>query len=128
VTAVDELIAFVRSCVDEDERVAREAATTDPGPWRADYDERGYDGRIRDGRGYTVVHQEDSTPGRATAEHIAHWDPARVLAEVKAKRERLGWIEGELRDDSTNETAQWLARVEAKPYAGRQGWRKEWRA
>jgi hypothetical protein len=51
-----------------------------------------------------------------------------LLAEVDARRERLLWIESELADDPTNETAQWLAKLEAQPHAGQHGWRKEWRA
>lgn len=51
----------------------------------------------------------------------------RWLAEVEAKRMRLDQILHELGDDSTDETAQWLLKVEALPYAARDGWRDEWR-
>lgn len=53
--------------------------------------------------------------------------PTRWWDEVDAKRQRLDWIMGELRDDPDDETAQWLAKLEALPYAGRDGYREEWR-
>lgn len=115
---MDELIGWLREQLDDDERVAR-AATSNP---RWSLDEHG-DGIVW-AEGLNVVadrlYPDD-------AKHIARWDPARVLAEVDAKRQRIDWIEGELADDSTDETVQWLARLEALPYAGRPGYREEWR-
>jgi hypothetical protein len=89
VSAVDELIAFVRRCLDDDER---------------------------NGRRYL---------GEVLETRLEH-DAGFRLAEVATKRKRLDWIEGELADDPDDETAQWLARLEAQPYAGRDGWRTEW--
>lgn len=136
-TAVDDLaalLAFVRACLDDDERVAR-AAT--PGPWEAqwwgvrtayEFDRPGY---IHHGERVTIAHNSGTVGNREAeirnVEHIARWDPARVLAELRAKRHRLDWIESELTDDPTDETAQWLAKLEAQPYAGYPGWREEWR-
>jgi hypothetical protein len=85
---MDDLVAFLRARLDEDEAVAR--AATD-GPWSP------WEGRELRGLG-DLIHPV-RTPGqmagsRATivtaswldAEHIARHNPARVLAEVAAKR------------------------------------------
>jgi hypothetical protein len=127
---VDDLVAFVRRCLDEDERVALAAIQehSDPsGRWALGGDS---DDNVRPadptGNDWVAVGPWDGGLGDATAAHIARWDPARVLAEVEAKRERLLWIEGELADDDTQETVQWLAQLEAQPYVGQDGWREEW--
>jgi len=81
---VDDLITSLRAQLDEDERVAR-AATDGPWMWIA--------GRVSQERaeGRIVI----SNPGGlAVAEaedlaHIARHDPARVRAEVNAKRQIL---------------------------------------
>jgi hypothetical protein len=135
VSGVDELVAFVRRCLDEDERVALEAI---PGPWEARWwgvqtaynlDRPGY---IHHGERVGIANNSGTVGNREAevrnVEHIARWDPFRALEEVKTKRERLLWIEGELADDDTQETVQWLAKLEAQPYAGQDGWREEWRA
>jgi hypothetical protein len=92
VIAVDDLLSFIRVRLDEEEQAARAAAADSPGPWRneTESDESGYhQGKILSAKGYTVVHVEDQTPRPGTAAHIARWDPARVLAEVEAKRRIL---------------------------------------
>lgn len=70
------------------------------------------------------------------AEHIARWDPARVLAEVDANRKTLAHLE-DFRIYVTSRVGhnpgmvRWVdgaLRVRALPYAGRLGWREEWRA
>lgn len=55
------------------------------GRWRTDTG--GYNtGRVEDERGETVVYDEGA-PLPEEAAHIAEWDPARVLAEISAKRQ-----------------------------------------
>ena len=92
---IDELIAYLRARIDEEEAVARAAGSaawtwdkrfgdlcddptcpygalmqwTDPGPTMV-----------------MEVHGYDVTEPWQGAEHIACWDPARVLAECAAKR------------------------------------------
>jgi len=57
------------------------------------------------------------------AMHIARWDPARVLAEVKAKRAILDeWREYPAERRHLNPVIWHLA----QPYAGRPGWREQW--
>lgn len=79
-----DLVAFLHRMYNEDERVAREAAT--PGDWEV--------------QGYHVL-GKGVPPSRGPlvsfaigyAEHIARWDPARVLRQVNAKREILAEYE-----------------------------------
>jgi hypothetical protein len=163
-----DLVAFVRACLDEDERVAR-AAT--PGPWRWEepsgeewptYDESlvsdgkmerfsegdEYPASVLVGWGYDASGIEAN---QADRDHIARHDPARVLAEVAAKRAIL---ERHHRRDSEDDYPQhwgvdsscvgchagydeepWTKDISecpelrdlAQPFAGRPGWREEWR-
>jgi hypothetical protein len=144
---MNELITWLRAQLDDDERVARDAAREDTPPWHLDYDDRGYDGKIRSAESYTVVHQEDSTPGRVTAEHIARWDPARVLAEVDAKRRILDEHEAMAGDTYGQRAGQDVCetckesgsryyhepypcptvRLLALPFADRPGYQEGWR-
>ena len=66
-------------------------------------------------------------------EHIARHDPARVLADVAAKRAMFGvqWPTltppGELSHGDNGEWAlDMTLRALAQPYAGEPGWREEW--
>ena len=104
---MDELVAFVRRCLDEDERVAREAS-----PDCTPDDPRASDADIR---------------------HVARWNPARVLAEVEAKRHILDrctryfqWPD--MSRMVTDDLAAATVLLLAQPYAGREGWREEWRS
>lgn len=114
---MDELITWLRAQLDDDERAAR-AATVLPGgaaEWFT-----GAEGSVLAAdpsqlhvRG-AVLSLDD------IGVHIARWDPARVLAEVEAKRRIL--------DDFSWEAGQVRAiQLLAQPYAGRDGWREEWR-
>jgi hypothetical protein len=85
-----DLIAFLRARLDEDEQVVR-AAT--PGPWQdgggyvTDTGPHGPNAQITD------YGTQDGEQGSADSAHIARWDPARVLAEVDAKRRILAEYE-----------------------------------
>jgi hypothetical protein len=122
---MDDLIAFLRQQLDEDERVAREAGA---GSWSRDdtYPDSG--GIISDTG--TIVYDEGS-PSQPQAEHIARWDPARALAEIQAKRRILDWLERW--DDRMMNDNYWpwdsteAVEILAQTYAGRPGWREEWR-
>jgi hypothetical protein len=77
--------------------------------------------------------------GRAA--HIARHDPARVLAEVAAKQAILEIHPGSTERDECPGCGAWLSgtwatppgamcpvvAALAQPYAGRPGWREEWR-
>jgi hypothetical protein len=136
---VDELVAFLRAALDRDDQVALGASGR---KWIPGIEREGSPGRWTGikaelvtlpandtvGVGDEVLRAEATSAGRGAILHATRWDPDRVLTEVKAKRERLLWIESELADDETNETARWLLQLDAQPYAGQPGWREEWGA
>lgn len=82
-----DLVAFLRARLDERAAKAEAACHGGEGRWRQDDAER-YPGRIKDDRGDVVVHDEGDPSGEQAA-HIVANDPARVLAEVEAKRKTL---------------------------------------
>lgn len=121
-----DLIEFLRARIAEDEAVARGAFGDDlGGGWRA-RDDSGYLDDL-DGAQITDGLQPDE------AQHIAHWDPARVLAECEAKKRLLEQFR--LRGDSVRATVRpttggvWddLLRLLALPYAEHEDYREEWR-
>ena len=130
------LIEWLRVQLDADRRVALEAAGV---PWTANVpgaihvDARAMaDNHALRKLGYVASVQHD-----ADRAHIAAWDPARVLAEVKAKRAILDEAEQESRNaDNRLRFADhpgyaWLimkrcVEALAQPYAGRDGWQDEW--
>lgn len=117
--------------LDEDEREARRAAAMDCGAsWSIRNDDE--------------IEGVAEATGPAQAEHIARWDPARVLAEVKtgradidAKRrvvreyQRLARLERGKPSDlyfAGWVVAEKIVKMLAQSYAGRPGWREEWRS
>jgi hypothetical protein len=145
---MDDLIAFVRAQLDEDERAAR-AATAGPwwhNPGKAWLNAEAFEVYDRSKGEEFVGYGESPLSGcvaatgpanhpqsMADAVHIARWDPARVLAEVEAKRRIVEmWVEwhGPARDDAyhAGRRDQLTEDVKAlaQPYAGRDGWREEW--
>jgi hypothetical protein len=139
---MDDLIAFVRAQLDDDERVARTATS---GPWvakRADDSVYAVETSIvmggHDGGWYIVPAQVEGGEGiePGDAQHIARWEPARVLAEVDARRVLLARLEGLLLYATSPNYAHsgieaWATdtlKQVAQPYRGRSGWREEWQA
>jgi hypothetical protein len=136
VTDLVEFVAWLREQIDEDERVALAAAWSSRrvGDNRPTWQRSGINS-VEDAGGGLVVHGDGTPPSDSQADHIARHDPARVLAEVAAKRaildlhepyesERVGgqscWACN--RDGWPCETVRLLA----QPFAGRPGWREEW--
>lgn len=121
---MDDLVAWLRAQLDEDERVAKAA---DSGRW------------LPEGKGISFEFYADEFPDgeawaylvadtKANQWHITNWAPARVLAEVEAKREILesaavldDW------DGGNPYMAARIIRALALPYADRDGYRAEWR-
>jgi hypothetical protein len=129
-----DLVEFVRACLDDDERVAQ---AVDPRGW-IEATEEGH---------WNEFNQTE-------IDHIARHDPARVLAEVAAKRAILDLhaitvtkvatapfdpdtgeprepeyevecaVCGWVNDDPTSGCE--TLRLLAQPFAGRPGWREEW--
>ncbi len=100
------IVRFLRARLDDDERIAQAAM---PGPWSWRTDQGAFGGEpdppeaprwghcgpdLIAANGEDVItsigHDADNVIVlRADAEHIAHHDPARVLAEVAAKRQQI---------------------------------------
>lgn len=150
------LAEFLLARIAEDERVAR-AADVKQGDasWK-----RHGPIALSDPRAFKVRSERDSRPiarvedvagdiddpdcataildGSAVSEHIAHWDPARVLAECEAKRRivedyakcvRLRDIEHHVTDYSGGELAAYETAVRflALPHADHPDYRQEWK-
>ncbi|MFF0389663.1 DUF6221 family protein [Kitasatospora sp. NPDC004615] len=113
----DNLVAFLRERLDEDERAASEAW---PVPWSADAEEYGV---VDPGDGTEIadVVVLSTNQQRATARHIARHDPARVLAEVAAKRRVV-----ELWSHSIGTGGTYTLRALALPYREHPDFRPEW--
>jgi hypothetical protein len=96
---VTDLIAFLRARLDEDEAIAREAASALPGDeghgWSAvhrylETHPASGESFIVDASSELVAHAASARSyDRAVADHIARHDPARALAEVKLWRRLL---------------------------------------
>jgi hypothetical protein len=84
----DSLAQLRSEALDEDEAAAQAAS---PGPWHvsAESDEVLAADGITVADGFALSGRQL----RATTEHIARHDPARVLREVEAKRAILGWAD-----------------------------------
>jgi hypothetical protein len=119
VSGVDELVAFVRRCLDEDERVVRQMMA-EPG-------------------GFYLEPETDSVNIMTVGAFVYRWPPKRVLAEVEAKRRMLDEYEEalaqskELRDTphSIQGSVRLLSALRfvkllAQPYAGQDGWDPRW--
>jgi hypothetical protein len=122
--SVNDLIAFLKEAIDEDERMARNAGADE---WWVD-DE---DGEVCRSGGYDVAR----TPKSYYSAHIAEHDPARVLREVRWKR-RIFDHHVKVADGSQSSWAWFMAYSEtesedalrelAAVYADRPGYREEW--
>ncbi len=122
---MDDLVAWLRAQLDEDERTAREA------------EQRQTVSRRMIGRRVVEVPNQPLPQWRQSV-----WPPARVLREVEAKRRILGEIVGQvsqMEDQIDNEwgslkypttgpfTSDVLVKLLALPYADRPGYQEEWR-
>jgi hypothetical protein len=133
---MEALVQFLRARLDEDEALAHEAP---PGPWHI--------GNAVDPTQPCNVHTFPSARLVAdglnwlAAEHIAHHHPARVLAEVEAKRRIVQALESaevslrntkpgkephELMTGAAN-SLQAAVRMLAAAYADHPHYREEWR-
>ncbi|MFB6626495.1 MULTISPECIES: DUF6221 family protein [unclassified Streptomyces] len=139
---MDDLMAFIRARLDEDEQTARAAAEPEswmeldrePRPsWYVQYwADPDVAAVIADpeSSAYPVVTtaegmSEDDADRRAA--HIARHDPARVLAEVEAKRRILSAYENYDNDAPELDVPESVLRLLALPYADHPDYRKEWR-
>jgi hypothetical protein len=146
---VDDLIEFLRARLDDDEQVARAAGGDRWVERMGDVTSEALDKGDYGPRGYWVASASFSCEGEAEAlheghaAHIARHDPARVLAEVDAKRRILDEVvdeatgldmsvDGDRRVGSRDTTTEpylgtVLLRLLALPYADHPDYREEWR-
>lgn len=98
-----------------------------------DEDETGYfRAAVWAGEGITTICEMESEYDQTSPEHIARWDPARVLAEVAAKRRIIEHVvRGRAYYWDTDNTlfppGLAILGALALPYADRPGYRDEWR-
>jgi hypothetical protein len=124
------LTDFLLARIDEDERTAGWAT---PAPWVHVPAGGGTDRWNVEARGAGVAHRDvavDRAGGacaRADAAHIAHWDPARVIAECDARRRIVQLQQSDLRDDPQDWEADEVLRLLALPYADHPDYRRAWR-
>jgi hypothetical protein len=138
VTDLPDLVAWLRAQIDEDERVARAAIDrTTVKDWanRSDKPDSGHWSieDLTDDDWYAIVDQQnrqiivynEGRPDLHQARHIARHDPARLLAEVAAKRRLIEVAVGAI-ESAQPLTGNRIVRLLAQPFAGRPGWREEW--
>lgn len=106
---MDDLIAFLRARLDDDERIAR--AATD-GPWTIR--SLGRHDLSTVVKGVELLAQIDGSRAASNSVHMAVHDPARVLAEVDAKRRILDAYE----EVAAKFTESWSAVVAYDRLAG----------
>ena len=127
---MDDLVTWLGAQLDEDERVAKQAT---PGPWSVDLASGMVSGRL-EGQRSVVGTTHFSRWDRA---FICEFNPARVLAEVEAKRAILAEYGAALdrkrrHPDDLAVAGDLLAVVRiirhhlALPYRDRPGYRPEW--
>lgn len=128
---MDDLVAFLRARLAEDEAVAR-AVEDRSAPWDGQWVADGPDA-LRTRNGHVLAYGHRTTDGRdlpiplkpKLAAHWARHDPARVLREVEAKRrivERYAW----LREHGDTGGAAWVLPLLAAAYADHPDYRPEW--
>ncbi|MFE9337788.1 DUF6221 family protein [Streptomyces sp. NPDC007063] len=119
---MSDLVAFLRARLDEDETMARKAASRQPrsAAWTHEPD-----GKVRAGDGTPVAKHAWADEGA----HITRHDPARVLAEVDARRRILRWhLDEECCSVCLDDVEGCpLFRALALPYADHPDYREEWR-
>ncbi|MFD5089349.1 DUF6221 family protein [Amycolatopsis thailandensis] len=136
---LDELIAWLRRQIDDDEEIARAAGAS---RWRASSEETGDGHNV-----YFALSAEDEADSFAStygaeadkAEHIVRHEPVRVLADVAAKRRildevvpKINAMDDKIEDEwgdggeGPHDEAWLLARLLALPYADRPGYCEAW--
>jgi hypothetical protein len=152
---MDDLVQFLRARYDEETALAQRADAVDPSPWRADVSngrpsrdqDRHKTGEFWEGQAGMVVDRDGNdlwdcegssalSMTSESAQHTARHHPARVLAEVDAKRQALAHYERiqqhTRRSDGGNDYlfAEGAVRRQiqymALPYRDDPGYRPEW--
>ncbi|NEB92421.1 DUF6221 family protein [Streptomyces bauhiniae] len=139
---MDDLVQWLTTQLDKDERVARDAGGdrwSHHGGSLMWPTERGPRDAVVAHQGSTVGCVAITNPvhgdGAPEALHIAAHDPARVLREVEAGRRLIRahdkWCEGRCEvkypEGGFDAAHYWNLKVRAEVYADRPGYREEWR-
>ena len=122
-----DLAAFIRAQLDDDERIATDNGRLRPAWWNAlPADARNRSEVVT--AGGTLIAEPMA---EWDAKHIARHNPARVAAEVEAKRRILDELwdhdAGLATEHTAPRTAHAVLRLLALPFAGRPGFREEWK-
>ena len=121
---MDDLIAFIGERLDEDQRLAQAAQLPNTerggGPsWTATSGVDGVDG--------PVLYRDGDIPSEAQEQHMARHDPARVLADVAAKRGAVDVCAHNLEFEEHGYTlAERVLRALASTYADHPDYRAHW--
>ena len=121
------IVDFLTARLDEDEQVAQQACDGTNGRWRIT--EQAYDQGRRieaDDPGWFTIYDEGGHDERQAA-HIARHDPARVLAEVKAKRRMLELTVEMINDEEFRTAGTTLMCNLAAPYDQHPDYDPVWR-
>ena len=131
-----DLIEFLKARLDEDEQAAR-AAAADGSEWR--FSEGAiYPSDTMSHPGPLATHPHGDL-NQAHGEHIARHDPARVLADVEAKRYMVDFWSAAYQNpqdserfsgpdwDQVRRNAQWTLRLLALRYATHPDYDENWR-
>ncbi|MGW6743773.1 DUF6221 family protein [Streptomyces sp. NPDC055025] len=124
----DDLVAFLRAQLDDDESAALGAKGDTPGRWTQD------DGPPED----IVLYDKSGKLTVGQARHIARHDPARVLREITADRQLLAaYVEAQstvaaiahpdMCDVGRAQGLEEAVRYRVLRFEGRAGYREEWR-
>lgn len=143
---VEDLAAFLQARLDEDEQTARQSAAEGGEHWRYEqWAERDGDSIRPDqilsvgNRVVNVQRLEGGTLRPGEAEHVARHDPARVLADVAAKRRILGealdkadggheyYPPDDIVNDIRERAFKLVLEALALPYSDHPDYRDEWR-
>jgi hypothetical protein len=124
------IVEFLRRMLDEEERAARAAADQRAARWLGS--DGGDVGAVTPLPGGAVtVDSVGSVKTAAESEHIARHDPARVLADVEAKRKILDWLDRMDNWATDNNLWTWDSapahEALALPYADHPDYDESWR-
>ncbi|WP_435112373.1 DUF6221 family protein [Nocardiopsis synnemataformans] len=135
---MDDLIAWLRQQLDDDERAARAVPVNEHCVPPAHWSVSTYD----PDKGRVVMGTADdfALPTPEHAQYVARFDPAAVLADIAAKRAVLlvcsaslvstvptsSFVRGQ--DDGYREAMTEAVRYLASAYRHRPGWKNEWEA